>query len=201
IKVALALYNKVLPPTLKVMKPVEPLEPGKSPLYVNTDKRPWLPRPDRPRRAGLSAFGFGGSNFHSVLGEHRPGKAGPDAGGRGAFGFGGRNFHAVLEEHRPVKAGPDWDGRVQIIALSAVTSTELADRLDELPLKASWNELCQAFAATRAEFDRHHGARLMLVAQRDADLDKLIAPARIRLQGEPAANSWASSDAADFGRG
>src|SRR5262249_53013761 len=68
IKVALALYNKVLPPTLKVMKPVEPLEPGKSPLYVNTDKRPWLPRPDRPRRAGLSAFGFGGSNFPAGLG-------------------------------------------------------------------------------------------------------------------------------------
>ena len=70
IKAALALYNKVLPPTIKVKKPVEPLQPGKSPLYVNIEKRPWLPRPDHPRRAGLSAFGFGGSNFHAVLEEH-----------------------------------------------------------------------------------------------------------------------------------
>src|SRR5215212_5072655 len=92
IKAALALYNKVLPPTLKVKKPVEPLQPGKSPLYVNTEKRPWLPHPDHPRRAGLSAFGFGGSNFH-----------------------------AILEEHDPIKAAPDWDGCVQIIALTGNT--------------------------------------------------------------------------------
>ncbi|MCK7511658.1 MAG: hypothetical protein MZV70_51490 [Desulfobacterales bacterium] len=31
---------------------------------------------DRPRRAAVSAFGFGGSNFHMVLEEHRPVKAG-----------------------------------------------------------------------------------------------------------------------------
>src|SRR3954470_12661713 len=48
IKVALALYNKVLPPTIKVGQPVEPLEPGKSPLYVNTDARPWLRNPNHP---------------------------------------------------------------------------------------------------------------------------------------------------------
>src|SRR5205807_4213868 len=57
IKAALALYHKVLPPTIKVERPVEGLQPGRSPFYVNTQKRPWLP-PGHPRRAAFSAFGF-----------------------------------------------------------------------------------------------------------------------------------------------
>src|SRR3954449_11559690 len=69
IKVALALHNKVLPPTLKVTEPVGPLKAADSPFYVNTQARPWPRRAEHPRRAGLSAFGFGGSNFHCVLEE------------------------------------------------------------------------------------------------------------------------------------
>jgi acyl transferase domain-containing protein len=43
-----------------------------SPLYVNTELKPWNAPPDTPRRAGVSAFGFGGTNFHLVLEEHIP---------------------------------------------------------------------------------------------------------------------------------
>ena len=43
IKAALALHNKVLPPTLKVTLPVEPLLAANTPFYVNTKPRPWLP--------------------------------------------------------------------------------------------------------------------------------------------------------------
>src|SRR5205085_8826248 len=64
IKAALALYHKVLPPTIKVSQPMEPLTSGRSPFYINTEERPWLPRPDHPRRAAVSSFGFGGSNYH-----------------------------------------------------------------------------------------------------------------------------------------
>src|SRR5262249_5319948 len=39
-----------------------------SPSHANTRPGPWLhAAPDRPRRAGVSAFGFGGTNFHAVL--------------------------------------------------------------------------------------------------------------------------------------
>ena len=72
IKVALALHHKVLPPTINVSKPNPKLNIQDSPFYLNTETRPWLPRADNtPRRAGISAFGFGGTNFHIVLEEYR----------------------------------------------------------------------------------------------------------------------------------
>src|SRR5947209_13556403 len=43
LKAVAALHHKVLPPTIKVRRPIEPLEAGKSPFYVNTEKRPWMP--------------------------------------------------------------------------------------------------------------------------------------------------------------
>src|SRR6185295_11410761 len=64
IKAALALHEKVLPPTIKVKQPLDEAAPGRSPFYVNTSKRPWLPAAKHPRRAGVSALGFGGTNFH-----------------------------------------------------------------------------------------------------------------------------------------
>ncbi|MFN3532165.1 MAG: beta-ketoacyl synthase N-terminal-like domain-containing protein, partial [Candidatus Brocadia sp.] len=69
IKVALSLYHKVLPPTIGVEKPNQIL--AESPFYVNTEARPWIcATTDQPRRAGVSAFGFGGTNFHAVIEEY-----------------------------------------------------------------------------------------------------------------------------------
>jgi acyl transferase domain-containing protein/NAD(P)-dependent dehydrogenase (short-subunit alcohol dehydrogenase family) len=74
LKTVLALRDKVLPPSLNC----ERLNPGidfaHSPLYVNTELKPWMIPPDGVRRAGVSAFGFGGTNFHVVLEEHVPGR-------------------------------------------------------------------------------------------------------------------------------
>jgi acyl transferase domain-containing protein/NAD(P)-dependent dehydrogenase (short-subunit alcohol dehydrogenase family)/acyl carrier protein len=68
-KVALALYHKTLPATLHVEKPnPKLLEPG-TPIFVNTETLPWIPPAATPRRGGVSAFGFGGTNFHAVLEE------------------------------------------------------------------------------------------------------------------------------------
>jgi acyl transferase domain-containing protein len=70
IKTALALYHKILPPTL--CDEVNPaLEIEKTPFYINTQARPWI-HGDRstPRRAGVNSFGFGGINAHAVLEEY-----------------------------------------------------------------------------------------------------------------------------------
>ena len=84
IKAALALHHKVLPPTIKVDRPLEAAAPGRSPFYVNTEPRPGCRGAEHPRRAAVSAFGFGGSNFHCVLEEAEPEKAGDRLGRRRA---------------------------------------------------------------------------------------------------------------------
>ena len=72
IKVAKALYHRVLPPTLGVSKPNPRFDFQHSPFYVNTEPRPWVHSTDAPpRRAGVSAFGFGGTNFHVALEEYQ----------------------------------------------------------------------------------------------------------------------------------
>ena len=70
IKTSLALYHKVLPPTLHCDEPNPKLEIEQTPFYLNTLPRPWIHGGDEPRRAGINAFGFGGINAHLVLEEH-----------------------------------------------------------------------------------------------------------------------------------
>ncbi len=72
LKTALALRDKVLPPSLHCGHPSPDIDFAHSPLYVNTELKPWTVPPDGVRRAGLSAFGFGGTNFHAVLEEYIP---------------------------------------------------------------------------------------------------------------------------------
>ncbi len=77
-KAALALHHRVLPPTLHVesIEAGGPLDGG--PLYASTELRPWI-RGDAPRRAAVSAFGFGGTNFHVVLEDYEDEPSGPRA--------------------------------------------------------------------------------------------------------------------------
>ncbi len=73
IKAAMALHHKILPPTIGVETPNPEIAAEESPLYVNTLPRPWIREKEAPpRRAGVSAMGFGGTNFHAVLEEYRP---------------------------------------------------------------------------------------------------------------------------------
>ncbi len=71
IKAALALHHKVLPPTINVTQPHSKLKIEDSPFYLNTEPRPWIRHQERgPRRASVSSFGFGGTNYHVVLEEY-----------------------------------------------------------------------------------------------------------------------------------
>uniref|UniRef100_UPI000A86AD18 type I polyketide synthase n=1 Tax=Streptomyces sp. TP-A0356 TaxID=1359208 RepID=UPI000A86AD18 len=75
IKLALALHHKVLPPTINVDQPNPAVDFTGGPFYVNTQLRPWIRDPRRPRRrAAVSSFGFGGTNFHVVLEEYSDGE-------------------------------------------------------------------------------------------------------------------------------
>ncbi|WTX65447.1 SDR family oxidoreductase [Streptomyces halstedii] len=77
LKAVMALHHKVLPPTIKVERPSTAVTAPDSPFYVNTEARPWVRPGDHPRRASVSSFGFGGSNFHVTLEEYVPAAGAP----------------------------------------------------------------------------------------------------------------------------
>lgn len=73
LKTVLSLYDHLLPPSVNYTRPNAQIDFSHLPLYVNTQVRPWEVRPGEIRRAGVSAFGFGGTNFHVVVEEYLPG--------------------------------------------------------------------------------------------------------------------------------
>ena len=79
IKVALGLHHRVLPPHAGVEQPNAALRGPDCPIALHQEARPWLPRPHTPRRAGVSAFGFGGANYHVTLESMREAPAGEQA--------------------------------------------------------------------------------------------------------------------------
>jgi len=66
IKTTLALQHGQLPPSLHYETPNPNIDFAHSPFYVNTTLSDW-PSNGHPRRAGVSAFGLGGTNAHIVL--------------------------------------------------------------------------------------------------------------------------------------
>ncbi|MBE9228590.1 amino acid adenylation domain-containing protein [Phormidium sp. LEGE 05292] len=68
IKTVLALKHKAIPPSLHFSQPNPNIDFANSPFYVNTTLSEWKAN-GTPRRAGVSAFGIGGTNCHVILEE------------------------------------------------------------------------------------------------------------------------------------
>jgi acyl transferase domain-containing protein/NAD(P)-dependent dehydrogenase (short-subunit alcohol dehydrogenase family) len=138
IKTALALKNKVLPPTLKAEHPDPDLNLDDSPFYINSEARPWFAEKGFPRRSGVSSFGFGGSNFH-----------------------------VVLEEYTQKKTDVSWDGTVEIFAFSAQNIEEIHQQPANLKASVanaiSLNERARMAEQTRRQFCSDHRFKLILV--------------------------------------
>ncbi|MEU3302160.1 beta-ketoacyl synthase N-terminal-like domain-containing protein, partial [Streptomyces sp. NPDC006678] len=69
IKTVMALHTGVRPPTLHLEQPSTAWQEGRSPFVFHREALPWTAGPGE-RLAGVSAFGFGGTNFHVVLSAH-----------------------------------------------------------------------------------------------------------------------------------
>ncbi|KAF7552870.1 hypothetical protein G7Z17_g4009 [Cylindrodendrum hubeiense] len=69
IKVVLAMRNSTLPQTLHVATPTPAVDWKRANMAVVQEKRPWLSNENRLRRAGISAFGIGGTNAHAIVEE------------------------------------------------------------------------------------------------------------------------------------
>ncbi|SCY54624.1 type I polyketide synthase, partial [Desulfoluna spongiiphila] len=70
IKVLLAMKHAILPPNGQFEKasPKHELD-GNSKLYIIKDAKPWTTENGKPKRAAVSAYGFGGINYHAVVEE------------------------------------------------------------------------------------------------------------------------------------
>lgn len=123
IKAALALHQKIIPPTLNVSKPTSKVEWKNFPCYLSVRAKPWIhPWID----ASLIA------KKTSASGEQLPCSS-PRRAGVSAFGFGGINAHAILEEFIEPEAGranllTDWDS--ELVVLEAPSRAQLAEQID-----------------------------------------------------------------------
>ncbi|UCH96114.1 MAG: SDR family NAD(P)-dependent oxidoreductase, partial [Candidatus Aminicenantes bacterium] len=75
IKTVLALYHRLIPPSLHFETPNPKIDFENSPFIVNTTPIPWK-RSGNPLRAGVSSFGIGGTNAHVILEEAPEGTGG-----------------------------------------------------------------------------------------------------------------------------
>ncbi|MCI3273651.1 type I polyketide synthase [Streptomyces cylindrosporus] len=103
IKTLLALHSGVRPPTLHIDRPNPAWQEDGSPFVFHAEARPWA-APVAGRFAGVSAFGFGGTNFHVVLGAYDdpvPSAHGFDVWPAELFTFRGRD---TATAHRAIEA-------------------------------------------------------------------------------------------------
>ncbi len=69
IKAVLVLKHRLIPPVLHFEQPNPQLRLEESPFRIDKTLREWPSEAGAPRRAGVSAFGAGGTNAHVVLEE------------------------------------------------------------------------------------------------------------------------------------
>lgn len=137
IKTALALYHKVLPPTL--CHEVNPdLGIEQTPFYINTETRPWIHSENQPRRAGVDAFGFGGINTHALL-EEPPGSPPPSAGlprKTELLVLAARSREQLLGEMRHLATRVEQDDQLTLYDLAGTLQARVAEGHQRLGIVA-----------------------------------------------------------------
>ncbi|KJZ68392.1 hypothetical protein HIM_12217 [Hirsutella minnesotensis 3608] len=154
IKVIMAMRHETLPQTLHVAKPTPEVDWSGANMALVLEKRGWKRRPGRPRRAGVSAFGIGGTNAHVVLEE------------------------ASMSEDSDTKTGRETIPRVVPMVLSACTDEALGQQAAKLlsflenssAVSDRLGDVAYSLATTRNHFAR----RQTFMASDGLDLQRVL---------------------------
>ncbi|WP_449344031.1 type I polyketide synthase [Streptomyces pactum] len=157
IKTVMALRDGTLPKTLHADEPTPEVDWSAGAVSLLTAPRPW-PATGRPRRAGVSAFGMGGTNAHVILEQPEP-ATDADEPGEGTPAEPG-----VLPWIVSGRTGP------ALLAQAERLRAHLAARPDAAP-----RDVAASLATTRAHLE--HRA-VVIGADRDALLAGLAGLAR-----------------------
>jgi acyl transferase domain-containing protein/NADP-dependent 3-hydroxy acid dehydrogenase YdfG len=144
-KAAMALHHKTLPPTIKVDRPHPAMAIEESPFYLNTEARPWIRGDHGPRRASVSSFGFGGTNFHVALEEY---------------------CGAGVKPHRLTESPAE---------LLAISAPNAGAAVRECRRTAGGNSWRRAARESQCAFDPSSAVRLAIVASSPADFETKLA--------------------------
>ncbi|HKT04995.1 MAG TPA: beta-ketoacyl synthase N-terminal-like domain-containing protein, partial [Rugosimonospora sp.] len=156
LKALLSVHHKVLPPTIKVDSPNPTLDVASSPFYLNTRARPWIHATDRPRRAAVSSFGFGGTDYHVTVEEYQPAPG------------------AAAHTPRRMPAAP-----TELILLSGESTVELQARAARLDFGRPLADIARE---TQHTFGYADPVRLAIVASSAEELSTKVTEA---LAGQP----------------
>jgi acyl transferase domain-containing protein/NADP-dependent 3-hydroxy acid dehydrogenase YdfG len=169
IKAIMALHHQVLPPTLKIDRPNPKLELEQSPFHFATRSRPWVRGSDHPRRASVSSFGFGGSNYHLALSEYTGTEPLESDVARSA---------APADRLRSMPA--------ELVALSAGSPAELVAAARALAADSlDGGRLAYVAHESQLAFDPSSAARLAVVATDEADLAQRLTQVAERIEASP----------------
>ena len=185
VKAALALHTGVRPPT-RMTRPGGYWQPQDSPFAFDTAARPWAAEPAE-RCAGVSAFGFGGTNFHAVIagyGGAEEAVQGRDDWPSELFLFrghdreqAGRELDRLAELLRVGDtAGRPWRLRDLARTVSAVPPTGGAARPVQLAVVADgWDDLAAKVARAQSCLDGRAvpGESVFLAGEGRPDADRL----------------------------
>jgi acyl transferase domain-containing protein len=172
IKTVLALEHRQIPASLHFSTPNPDIDFAGSPFFVNTELRDW-PAGAGPRRAGVSAFGMGGTNAHVILEEAPP--------------------------PPPPSPSRPW----QLLLLSARTETALASATDRLAAhlrthpEADLADVAFTLKVGRKTFEHRRAVVCRTVEEAIAALEEL--PAERVVTRAPAAGSGAVTGAGAAG--
>ena len=185
-KTVMALHHRTIPPSANFETPNPTVDWDRIPFFVPTQALEW-PRPDaHPRRAGVSAFGFGGTNFHIALEGYEPDYHAPMA---ASWAMRWQAYSdqpsvsapSIFDATLPATLTHDELKALEggVLLLSAASMDTLSERLAQVtfdePLfddDPRGRRLSEALQSLSQAYDTAHPARMALIATSWAEFEK-----------------------------